>query len=144
MVIAPLPVERYGTAVAPGPEALTSGDLLPSGLEPLLRAGDIDPSGVALVSAADGGPGITLRFTPAGADALAAWSADHVGDYLAIAVDNRVVSVPVLQSPITSGEMVIVTAGEDWPAADDLAVFRGALPAGLVVLEDSVERFPAP
>jgi preprotein translocase subunit SecD len=145
VVVAPLPADRFGNLEAPGPQVVVAGDLLPSGLEPLLREGDIDPAGVALLPDTEGGPGVTLRLTPAGTAALAAWSADHVGDLLAIAVDNRVVSVPVLQAPIADGAMTISTpAGEGWPTTDDLAVLRGAFPAGVRIVESSIERVPAP
>ncbi len=145
VVVAPLPPERFGTGVAPGPETLQPGDLLPSGLDSLLRASDIDPAGVSLVPESEGGPGVTLRLTPAGTEALAAWSADHVGDFLVIAVDNRVVSVPELRAAITDGGLTITkAAGDSWPTEDDLAVLRGAFPAGVRVAEGSIERVPAP
>lgn len=142
--VTPLPVERFGTGIAPGAEALSPGDVIPAGLEPLLRASDIDPAGVSLLPASDGGPGVTLRLTPAGREALATWSADHVGDFLAIAVDGRAVSIPVLQTTIDDGSLVISTAGAGWPTEDDLPVLRGAYSPDVRLVEDSIERVPAP
>jgi preprotein translocase subunit SecD len=146
VLFVPLPVERFGTGTSTGPESLQPGDALPPGLEPLLRAGDIDPAGVALDPGSGGSSaGVTLRFTPAGGVALAAWSADHVGDFLAIVVDGRVVSVPLIMAPLTDGTMTIAPAASDeWPTADDLAVLRGAYPAQVTLVEESIERFPTP
>lgn len=89
-------------------------------------------------------PEVNLTFNPRGAVAFETVTGNHVGERLAIVLDNIVHSAPVLNQKISGGRAVI-TLGQSNPEqimqeAKDLAtVLRaGALPAQLDFLEQRV------
>jgi SecD/SecF fusion protein len=80
--------------------------------------------------------GVDFVLDSIGAKAFARTSSTHVGEPFAIVLDNKVLSAPVIEQPITGGRGRIsgsFTAAE----ANDLAVLlrAGALPAPLGVVE---------
>ncbi len=82
----------------------------------------------------DGAPVVAFRFTEAGSAAFGQYTTDHVGEAFAIVYDRRVLSAPIIQSPIYGGSGIITenfTATE----AENLAMTlrSGALPVDLVV-----------
>ncbi len=78
-------------------------------------------------------PAVSFAFTGESARSLATFTAQNVGQPMCIVLDNRVVSCPVVQSPLTDGSGVITTND----AEDRDAIFAqlkyGALPIPLQV-----------
>jgi len=56
---------------------------------------------------------LDIRLKAPAARALAEWSSAHVGSVLAIAIDGRVYFAPVIQAPLTDGELTLVLAGTE-------------------------------
>ncbi len=87
-----------------------------------------------------GRPQIEFELTPDGADIFADFTANNVGKYLAIAMDKRIISCPVIRSPIPDGRGVIQggDAGFDLEQAKSLVIQLkyGALPVPLKVIEN--------
>jgi SecD/SecF fusion protein len=83
--------ELYALMLSPdgSNQALLEGDLIK-----LARA-DFDPL--------NGQPIVTMVMNARGAKDWARVTTDHVGDNIAVVLDNRVYSAPVIQEPITNG-----------------------------------------
>ncbi len=83
-----------------------------------------------------GQPVVTFRFNSSGARKFADVTSANVGKPFAIVLDNKVISAPVIQTPITGGSGQI-TGNFTVQSANDLAVLlrAGALPAPLTVVE---------
>ncbi len=86
-----------------------------------------------------GVPTVHLEFNPEGAAKFANSTGQHVGEQLAIVLDNKVHSAPVIQSRITGGSAQI-TGRFSLEEAQNLAIVlrAGALPANLILLESRV------
>jgi protein-export membrane protein SecD len=86
-----------------------------------------------------GRPNIQFLLRPAGAQKFGRATGEKVGRPFAIVLDNRVVSAPVIQSPILSGSGQI-TGDFSIEEAGNLAIIlrAGALPAKLTVAERRV------
>jgi hypothetical protein len=94
-----------------GTPEVTAGQSLPAALPVLFGS-----EGVASVRAAtdqNGKPAVDIELTPAAAQLFAEYSANHIGEQLAIVLDGRVVSAPVIQSPITGGTVQITNASSN-------------------------------
>jgi preprotein translocase subunit SecD len=80
-------------------------------------------------------PVINFTLNNQGAKIFGDWTGKHVGDFLAIVIDNKVLSAPVIKERIGGGSGQITTS--DANEAHDLAIAlrSGALPAPLVLLE---------
>ena len=91
----------------------------------------------ARVSFDNGRPVVSFRFNTMGGRQFAEVTSNHVGERLAIVMDNRVISAPNIQSAITGGSGII-TGSFSTKEANDLALLlrSGALPAPLEVLEE--------
>lgn len=87
----------------------------------------------------NGGVAVSFSFKKAGAKKFAKATSENVGRRLAIVLDNKVISAPVINTPITGGSGVI-TGRFDVQSANDLALMlrSGALPAPLIVAEERV------
>lgn len=85
----------------------------------------------------DGQPVVSFRFNTQGGRRFGAITSQSVGEYLAIVLDDEVISAPRIQSPITGGNGVI-TGQFSVEGAQDLALLlrAGALPAPLTILEE--------
>ncbi|HEX3503608.1 MAG TPA: protein translocase subunit SecD [Xanthobacteraceae bacterium] len=83
-----------------------------------------------------GQPVVTFRFNSSGARKFADVTTANVGKPFAIVLDNKVISAPVIQTPITGGSGQI-TGNFTVQSANNLAVLlrAGALPAPLTVVE---------
>jgi preprotein translocase subunit SecD len=83
-----------------------------------------------------GQPDVTFRFNASGARKFADVTSANVGKPFAIVLDNKVISAPVIQTPITGGSGQI-TGNFTVQSANELAVLlrAGALPAPLTVVE---------
>lgn len=82
-------------------------------------------------------PAVSFKFNTIGGRKFGEVTRDHIGDQLAIVLDNEVISAPVIQSAITGGSGVI-TGNFTAEEANNLALMlrSGALPAPLSVLEE--------
>jgi preprotein translocase subunit SecD len=82
-------------------------------------------------------PVVDFRFDPEGARRFAEATRANVGKQLAIILDNKVISAPVIKEPILGGTGVI-TGNFTVQSASDLALLlrAGALPAPITILEE--------
>jgi preprotein translocase subunit SecD len=99
----------------------------------VMTGADLKDAGVALDQF--GAPQITFELTDNGAKIFADYTAQHVGDILAIVLDNTVLSAPRIQSAIPEGRGEI-TGKFTQEEAQSLAVQMryGALPVPLQVI----------
>lgn len=79
---------------------------------------------------------VQFELTPDGAQIFGDYTSQHVGDYLAIVLDKQVISIPRIQSAITTGQGSI-TGDFTLEEANQLAVQLryGSLPIPLEVVE---------
>ena len=146
--------ERVGPPrPSPSPAASTASgpvDLrLPLELAPVVAAGGPsvtvapDPEGTRLALAApfltitrlehaslqraeyDDSWTIVLRLTEPDARSFGQWTSEHVGERLAVVVNERVVFAPQIQAAITTGEVVIAAQYTEHEAQDLLAQLAG-------------------
>lgn len=91
----------------------------------------------ARVTFSDGMPVVSFRFNTVGGRKFAEVTSSHVGERLAIVLDNEVISAPNIQTAITGGSGII-TGNFTTKSANDLALLlrSGALPAPLEVMEE--------
>ena len=76
-----------------------------------------------------GAPTLDLTLDAPAATALAGATRTHVGDYLAIAVDGKAVSTPVISEEISDGKVQVSFAGDDTTPARLAAILQsGQLP----------------
>ncbi|HYT65211.1 MAG TPA: protein translocase subunit SecD [Vicinamibacterales bacterium] len=83
-------------------------------------------------------PAVHFELKSAGAQKFGKLSGDNIGRYLAIVLDNRVISAPRLEGRIT--DQGRISGGFTPESANDLALTlkSGALPASLTYLEERV------
>jgi preprotein translocase subunit SecD len=83
-----------------------------------------------------GQPAVSFRFNGKGARRFGKATAENVGRRFAIVLDNKVISAPVINSPILGGSGII-EGGFTTETANDLSILlrAGALPAKLTVLD---------
>jgi preprotein translocase subunit SecD len=83
-------------------------------------------------------PAVHFELKSAGATKFGKLSGENIGRYLAIVLDNRVVSAPKLEGRIT--DQGRISGGFTAESANDLSLTlrSGALPAGLTYLEERV------
>lgn len=83
-----------------------------------------------------GQPIVSFKFNTTGARKFAQATTEHVKEPFAIVLDNKVISAPVIQEPITGGQGQI-SGNFTVQQANDLAILlrAGALPAPLTVIE---------
>ncbi len=129
------PVEGYELKYLEGERA---------GSEPLLIAKDASLAGDLLVNAKTefsskgfGEPYVSLTFNSKGAQIFANVTATNVGKRLAIVLDGKVVSAPVIREAIPSGQAQI-SGNFTVEQANDLSVIlrAGSLPAPVIVEEE--------
>ncbi len=81
-------------------------------------------------------PEVNFFLTAEGGRRFANFTSQHVGDYLAVVLDNKVMEVAVIKSEI--GDSGVIEGGFTDQKAKDLALIlnSGALPAGIKYLEE--------
>jgi preprotein translocase subunit SecD len=85
----------------------------------------------------DNAPVVSFRFDTLGAKQFGKATQDNVGKLMAIALDDRIISAPVIREPILGGSGVISGSFTTQEAQDlSLLLRAGALPAPLNVLEE--------
>jgi len=108
--------------------------------EPEMTGGSV-ASAEAIVGLDDTNPaawGVSMKMTPKGRSDFARVTGANVGRQLAIVLDGRVQSAPVIRDRIPSGDASITGGSIDINAAKDLAIVlrAGALPAPVRILEE--------
>lgn len=85
----------------------------------------------------NGQPIVSFKFNTSGSRKFAQATTEHVKEPFAIVLDNKVISAPVIQEPITGGQGQI-SGNFTVQQANDLAILlrAGALPAPLTVIEE--------
>ena len=89
------------------------------------------------VSFQDGAPAVSFKFNNLGAKKFGEVTRNNIGGFLAIVLDDEVISAPRIQTAITGGSGVI-TGNYTSESAQELALLlrSGALPAPLNILEE--------
>src|SRR5437764_1006728 len=84
-----------------------------------------------------GQPIVSFKFNTSGSRKFAQATTEHVKEPFAIVLDNKVISAPVIQEPITGGQGQI-SGNFTVQQANDLAILlrAGALPAPLTIIEE--------
>jgi preprotein translocase subunit SecD len=85
----------------------------------------------------NGQPIVSFKFNSTGARKFAQATTENVKQPFAIVLDNKVISAPVIQEPITAGQGQI-SGNFTVQQANDLAILlrAGALPAPLTIIEE--------
>ncbi len=101
------------------------GDPVPQGVLPLFDAA----SQITSVKLTTGHtspevPEVELTFGPVATEALATYTTSHVGQPLPLALDGRILTAPIIQSPLTGGDVIITT-----PSVPDAGLSAAALAA---------------
>ncbi|HMK08934.1 MAG TPA: hypothetical protein VK449_07895, partial [Anaerolineales bacterium] len=100
----------YGqpTEAAPAP-TLAPGEPTPTASPPVfhtvLTGADLDKASAATDQV--GRYVVSLKFNDSGASTFADYTAQHVGDILAIVLDKKIISAPSISEPITQGSAQI-------------------------------------
>ncbi len=83
-------------------------------------------------------PGVSLRLTRKASRIFANYTADNVGNYLAMVLDGKVQSAPVIRTRIPAGTPASITGDFTDEEAKDLAIMlrAGKLPAPMTVIEE--------
>jgi SecD/SecF fusion protein len=83
-------------------------------------------------------PGVSLRLTRQGGRIFAEHSGDHIGEYLAMILDDKVQSVPIIKTRIPAGTPASITGDFTDEQARDLSIMlrAGKLPAPMRVIEE--------
>ena len=83
-------------------------------------------------------PGVSLRLTRQGGRIFAEHTGNHIGEYLAMVLDDKVQSVPVIRTRIPAGTPASITGDFTDDEASDLAIIlrAGKLPAPMRVIEE--------
>jgi preprotein translocase subunit SecD len=123
------------------PELLPSSD--PSNPQPYVIKKQVLVSGGDLTDAQpgfdqrNGQPIVSFKFNTSGSRKFAQATTEHVKEPFAIVLDNKVISAPVIQEPITAGSGQI-SGNFTVQQANDLAILlrAGALPAPLTIIEE--------
>lgn len=125
--------------VPPGTQLLPSQD--PTGPQAYVVRRKVEVGGDALVDAQpsfqNNEPVVSFRFNALGGKRFGDVTAASVGKQLAIVLDEKVISAPVIREPILGGSGVI-SGSFSVQSANDLALLlrAGALPAPLTILEE--------
>ncbi|MCX5801382.1 MAG: protein translocase subunit SecD [Candidatus Eisenbacteria bacterium] len=93
--------------------------------------------GIGLDAERPNAPGVTLTLTRAGSAVFSRVTGANIGRQLAIVLDGKVRSAPVIKTKIPRGEASITGSFTDEEAKDLRIVLRsGALPAALTMIEE--------
>ncbi len=123
-VTLPLPCDLTIVAL-PADSTLQPGDPLPAGALVLVGPDDFDRTTIAIVDDDSGNPAVSFELRGDAIARVAAHTAGHVGEPMAIAINGDVVAVPFIQSPLLDGKIQISSGIQD---GDDLAAkFAGCV-----------------
>ena len=96
-------------------EVPPDGAPAPVGIEPLVDPGDVVTS--ASVVDDTGAPSLEIDLGPAATAAVAEYTDTHVGDYLVLVLDGKVLASPMVMASIDDGR-VVISFPSDRSAAD--------------------------
>lgn len=101
------------------------------------RGKDIKPGSAQAGFDSTNQPVVTFSLQSGAADLFSKYTADHVGQHMAIAMDGVVVTDPVIQSAITGGSVQINGGGMTYAEAQNIALQLkyGALPISLKTVD---------
>ena len=136
------PVDARRGRLPPGSQILPTDEIDSAGNpEELVVRKRVIVSGERLIDAQptfqDAQPVVSFRFDTVGGKRFGDATTKGVGKRLAIVLDGRVISAPVIREPILGGNGII-SGSFTVPEANDLALLlrAGALPAPLTILEE--------
>lgn len=130
--------------VPTGTRVITGDDKSDSGhprkyavLSKVVLSGDLLVDAFTQFDQQSGEPVVGFRFNPVGAKKFAEITTENVGKPFAIILDNKVITAPVIRSPIIGGNGMI-SGNFTTEAANDLSLLlrAGALPAPLKIIEE--------
>jgi len=129
--------------VPPGTRIISGDERRDEGAYKYAIFSRVELSGDMLVNAStsydqqSGDPVVSFRFNATGARKFGEITAHNVGKRFAVVLDNKAVTVPVINSPILGGSGII-TGRFTVETANDLSLLlrAGALPAPLKVIEE--------
>jgi preprotein translocase subunit SecD len=103
----------------------------------VMLSGDMLVDAHASYDQQTGEPVVAFRFNNTGARKFGEITSENVGKLFAIVLDNKVITAPVIRSPILGGSGII-SGSFTTQSANDLALLlrAGALPAPLKVIEE--------
>ena len=114
----PLPPDKYGTQAAAGTNQAVDGQPLPTTETPLFGGEQIDQ---AYPSTDEKGQrAVGFRLKSDGSRLFGDYTTKHVNEFFAIVLDGKVVSAPVIQSPITGGQGIITGGSAGGFSAKDM------------------------
>jgi preprotein translocase subunit SecD len=113
----PLPCDLKLVAL-PADSSLQVGEPLPADTQVLAGPAEFDPAATAVVDDANGNPAVDLELRGDAIPRVGAYTADHIGERMAMAINGVVVAVPVIQAAMPDGSIQI-SAGFD--EGDELA-----------------------
>ena len=108
------------------------GDPVPAGIQSL-----VDPeTGITSTEVVeqDGMRGVKVVLSPEASARVAAFTTLHVNEFMPVALDGRILIAPVIQGPITGGELLIQLTDDAAmePAALAAILASGPLPQGVI------------
>ena len=111
---------------------------IPQDLKPRVGGSDIESARVS-VDPDNGSIGVSVSMTDRGSEEWGEMTSENVGNYIAISMDNKVFSAPVINGPITGGETLISGGftSEEAKALTNL-LNAGALPAPCIIVDEAV------
>lgn len=111
---------------------------IPQDLKPRVGGSDIESARVS-VDPDDGSIGVSVSMTARGSEEWGAMTSENVGNHIAISMDNKVFSAPVINGPITQGQ-TLISGGFTSEEAKGLTnlLNAGALPAPCIIVDEAV------
>ena len=91
------------------------GAPMPAEVEPLIMPADVDWGSSQFGRGAIGQPTVTLALGPDGATRMAEFTRSNIGSYVAIALNGRVVTVPLVTGAIEGGAVQIEASSRGEP-----------------------------
>ncbi|MCE2926884.1 MAG: protein translocase subunit SecD [Rickettsiales bacterium] len=103
----------------------------------VMLSGDLLVEAHASYDQQTGEPVVAFRFNNAGARKFAEITTENTGKLFAIVLDNKIITAPVIRTPILGGSGII-SGSFTTESANDLALLlrAGALPAPLKIIEE--------
>ncbi len=129
----PTPTTQAGEAAAPTPTATT-----PEQIYNTIMTG-VELKDVGVTTNTTGGYEIAFTLSNKGAQLFRDYTTNNVGKYLAIVLDKKIISAPVIENPIPDGQGRI-TGSFTNQQANDLAIQMryGSLPIPFKVVESRI------
>jgi preprotein translocase subunit SecD len=105
----PLPSATYGTSSAPGPQQAVQGQPLPTQERPLFSGDQVQTATIGTDQFGSRAVDFTLKGD--GARLFGTYTSQHIGEFFAILLDNKVVTAPSINGAITGGSGQITNTG---------------------------------